>query len=569
MTADAAARDRGDVERAPLALLPTLRGYRRGWARRDVVAGLSAGAVVVPQAMAYATIAGLPVEFGLYTCMVPMVVYALLGGSRALSMSTTWTIATLSASTLLAAGVAAGSDDPARAVCTLALLVGALLVLARVLRLGSLVENISRAVLVGIKAGVGATVAVGQLPKLLGVPADPDATGFFEVLGSALSRVGDANLPTVLLAVGSIAVLVLLGRLAPRVPAPLVVVAAGILLVALAGIDRSGVAVIDPVPSGLPLPVLPDLSLVGPMLPGAAAIAVMAFLETVSVGRGVRRPDEPQIDPDAELLANGLAAVAGAFFRAMPPAGGFSQTAVSLRAGARTQASGLVTAALAVLVALFLAPVLDDLPQATLGAMVVVATVSLIQVGEFVELWRINRVEFACAVVTAAIGLVAGLLPAVGVGVVMTLLLVLREADRPRAVELARSPDGGWTYADRAGSSRAPGALVLHLEGGLYTANTRPTVEAVLTRARSERPVPRVVALEMESQRLVTSTVLDGLADLDHQLASAGAALYLVRVPDAAREGASASSWFRGLVDGGRVVPSVDAALVHADVPVP
>ena len=550
MTADAAARDRGDVERAPLALLPTLRGYRRGWARRDVVAGLSAGAVVVPQAMAYATIAGLPVEFGLYTCMVPMVVYALLGGSRALSMSTTWTIATLSASTLLAAGVAAGSDDPARAVCTLALLVGALLVLARVLRLGSLVENISRAVLVGIKAGVGTTVAVGQLPKLLGVPADPDATGFFEVLGSALSRVGDANLPTVLLAVGSIAVLVLLGRLAPRVPAPLVVVAAGILLVALAGIDRSGVAVIDPVPSGLPLPVLPDRH---------------GLEERHDRDGGGRRPDEPQIDPDAELLANGLAAVAGAFFRAMPPAGGFSQTAVSLRAGARTQASGLVTAALAVLVALFLAPVLDDLPQATLGAMVVVATVSLIQVGEFVELWRINRVEFACAVVTAAIGLVAGLLPAVGVGVVMTLLLVLREADRPRAVELARSPDGGWTYADRAGSSRAPGALVLHLEGGLYTANTRPTVEAVLTRARSERPVPRVVALEMESQRLVTSTVLDGLADLDHQLASAGAALYLVRVPDAAREGASASSWFRGLVDGGRVVPSVDAALVHAE----
>ncbi len=565
-------------------LFPTLRGYRAAWLRRDVVGGLSAGAVVVPQAMAYATIANLPVSFGLYTCMVPLVVYALLGGSRTLSMSTTSTIATLSASTLLAAGVAAGSDDPARAVSTLTLLVGALLLLTRLLRLGSLVENISQATLVGIKAGVGATVAAAQLPHLLGVPVDPDATGFFRALGSALGRLEQAVPATVALSLGSILVLLVLGRVAPRVPAPLVVVAAGILLVAFAGLTDHGVEVIEPIPPGLPVPVLPDLALVGPLLAGASAIAIMAFLETVAVGRGVRRPDEPQISPDQELLANGVAAVVGAFFRAMPPAGGFSQTAVSLRAGARSQAAGLVTAALAVLVALFLAPVLDDLPQATLGAMVVVATVSLIKVGDFVVLWRINRVEFAVAVVTTGIGLVAGLLPAVGVGVGLTLLLVLRELDRPRVVPLVRMPQGGWAPVDRGStagddpeedaavarevareaaleSGITPGLLLLHLDAGLYTANTRPTVERILALARASSPTPRAVVLESGAQRGVTSTVLDGLADLDRQLAGIGCTLLLARVPRATADRAMASPWFAALVADGRLLPSVDAAV--------
>ncbi|MET4224239.1 SulP family inorganic anion transporter [Oerskovia enterophila] len=565
-------------------LFPTLRGYRAAWLRRDVVGGLSAGAVVVPQAMAYATIANLPVSFGLYTCMVPLVVYALLGGSRTLSMSTTSTIATLSASTLLAAGVAAGADDPARAVSTLTLLVGALLLLTRLLRLGSLVENISQATLVGIKAGVGATVAAAQLPHLLGVPTDPDATGFFHVLGSALGSLDQAVPATVALSVGSIAVLLVLGRVAPKVPAPLVVVAAGILLVAFAGLADQGVEVIEPIPPGLPLPVLPDLSLVGPLLAGASAIAIMAFLETVSVGRGVRRPDEPQIDPDQELLANGVAAVVGAFFRAMPPAGGFSQTAVSLRAGARSQAAGLVTATLAVLVALFLAPVLDDLPQATLGAMVVVATVSLIKVGDFVLLWRINRVEFVVAAVTTAIGLVAGLLPAVGVGVALTLLLVLRELDQPRVVPLVRTPQGGWAPVERGTtadddatdasavthevdreaaleSGVAPGVLVLHLDAGLYTANTRPTVERILALARASSPTPRAVVLEAGAQRGITSTVLDGLTDLDRQLAGIGCTLVLARVPATTSTAAQASPWFAALSADGRVLPNVDAAV--------
>ncbi|ACQ79026.1 sulphate transporter [Beutenbergia cavernae DSM 12333] len=546
-------------------LLPTLRGYDRRWIGGDVVGGLAAGAVVVPQAMAYATIAGLPVTFGLYTCMVPMLVYALLGGSTTLSMSTTSTIATLSATTLLTAGIVAGADDPSAALCTLTLLVGLALLLARVLRLGGLVENISQATVIGIKTGVGATVAAGQLPKLLGVEPAPEGTGFFGVVRAAIAAFDQVNVPTLLLSVASVAALVLLARFVPRLPAPLVVVAGGILLVALAGIADRGVALIDPVEPGLPHLVLPDVGVVSSVLPGALAIAVMAFLETVSVARGVRRRSEPQIDPNRELFANGVAATVGAFTQAMPPAGGFSQTAVNQRAGARSQLAGIVTMVLAVAVALFLAPVLDDLPQATLGAMVFVATLGLINLREFSHLWRLNRTEFVVAALTAVVGLVVGLLAAVGVGVVLTLFLVLRELDRPRVVPLVARDGGGWAplraEVDEPQTVRAGDAtvLALHLDGGLYTANVRPTADQIVAWASVTRP--DAVVLEVDAMRMLTSTVVGGLRDLDRELGDLGARLYLTRVPPDVQAAAAESSWFSGLRDSGRVLETVDDAL--------
>ncbi len=286
-------------------LAPTLVGYRRTWLRADLVAGLSAGAVVIPQAMAYATIADMPVQIGLYTCMVPMLVYALLGGSRTASVSTTSTIATLTASTLIGAGIAAGSDDAQTALMTLTLMVGLILVAARVLRLGAIIENISEATMSGIKAGVGLTVAASQLPKLLGVPGDPDATGFFHVLNGVLRQVGDANGATVVLSIVSRRALLAMGRLVPRVPGPLIVVAAGIALIAFTGLRDRGVALIAEVPQGIPLPGVPSLHDVADLLPGALAISVMAFLETVAVARGCDGPRN-QIDSDRELLAGGL-----------------------------------------------------------------------------------------------------------------------------------------------------------------------------------------------------------------------------------------------------------------------
>ncbi|MGH9230110.1 MAG: SulP family inorganic anion transporter [Acidimicrobiales bacterium] len=246
-----------------------------------MVGGISAGLVVVPQAMAYATIADLPVQVGLYTCMVPMAAYALVGGSRTLSVSTTSTIATLTASTLIAAGVAAeasSTDAALTDLATLVLLVGLALLAARAFHLGPLVDNISEAIITGIKVGVGLTVAAGQLPKVLGIAGDPDADNFFEEMAAALRHLGDADTATVLLSIGTVAVLLGFGRLAPRVPGPLVAVAAGIVLVAVFGLDDHGVALIDEVPTGLPVPELPAFDHIDALLPGAIAIALMAYM---------------------------------------------------------------------------------------------------------------------------------------------------------------------------------------------------------------------------------------------------------------------------------------------------
>lgn len=526
---------------------PTLIGYDRAWLLPDVTAGLSAGAVVVPQAMAYATIADLPVQVGLYTCIVPMLVYALLGGSRAMSVSTTSTIATLTATTLVSAGVAASSDDTLGSLMALTLLVGVVLLLARLLRLGSLVENISGATVLGLKIGVGATVAVGQLPKLLGETANFSGHGFVRSLLAVGGALDSVNLPTLALSVFSIAVIVLLQRFAPRVPGSLVVVVVGILLVAAADLDDAGVELIAAVPSGLPLPGLPDFSNIGALVPGAFAIAVMSFLESAAVARSMRRTEEPAVDADQELLATGAANVAGAVFTAMPAAGGFSQSAVNQGAGAKTQLSTLVTVVLAILVALFLGPVLSLLPQATLAAMVFVAVAGLVDIPELIRWRAISPLEFRIALAVAVVGLTTGLLVAVAAGVVITLLLVLREINKP---------------AVRAGERRGD-ALAVSIGRGLYTANIHPNAAAVEELATA---TPGVTAVVLDLSRLATATitVLDGLAELDRTLTAAGVTLHLAAVPGTAARVATQVPWYRGLQEQGRVHTSVTDGLAAA-----
>lgn len=546
-------------------LLPTLSGYQRGWIRYDVIAGLAAGTVVIPQAMAYATIAGLPVEIGLYTCMLPMIAYALLGGSRSLSISTTSTIAILTASTLATLPGNRLEDDRLRDAFTLTVLVGLALLAMRLFRLGSLVEQISPATMTGVKAGVGLTVAATQLPTLLGVTGDAEDEGFFGALSDTLSKLNDLDPATTAVSAVAIAVLLLLRRFAPQVPGPLVVAAGGILLVALTDVEQQGLALIQQVPSGLPTPTMPVWGDIGALLPGALAIAVMAFMETVLVARAQRQRSEPPIDSDQELLANGVAALVGGFSQCLPPAGGFSQSAVNQRAGARSQLAGVTTAVLAVLVALFLGPVLDDLPEAILAAMVMVAVVGLVSPAEFDRLRRIDAAEFWVAVVTAVLGLTAGLLLAVGVGVVLTLILVLRAVSQSRIRPILPHTGGGWTIvpegADTDAAASYADVLLLHLDGSLYTGNAQPTQDAILDTALARDPRPVAVVLEAAAVDRVTVPFLDVLESLHTDLAEEGIVLVVAGLPEAARETARRSERFADLDAAGCVQPTVDAAI--------
>jgi sulfate permease, SulP family len=496
-----------------------------------------------------------------------MLVYALLGGSRSLSISTTSTIAILTASALSALPSDRTADELLRDAFTLTALVGLCLLAMRLFKLGSLVEQISPATLTGIKAGVGLTVAASQLPTLLGVSGDPDDDGFFGRIADTLSKLGDANTATVVVSVAALATLLVLRRVAPQVPGPLVVVGVAILLVALTSIEDHGLALIDEVPSGLPTPTAPMWGDIGLLLPGALAIAVMAFMETVLVARAQRQRSELPIDSDQELLANGIAALVGGFSQCLPPAGGFSQSAVNQRAGARSQLAGITTAVLAVLVALFLGPVLDDLPQAVLAAMVMVAVVGLVSVAEFRLLLRIDRAEFWVAAVTAAVGLTAGLLLAVALGVILTLVLVLRQLSRAQVRPLHPRPGGGWTTNAPEGAAAGPsydGLLLLHLDASLYTGNAQPTQDAVLAAVLDADPRPRAVVVEASSVHHVSIPFLDAVDGLHTDLAEEGIALFVTSLPAEMLEVARRSPSFAAFERAGGVQPTVDDAIEKA-----
>lgn len=512
--------------------------------RADVVAGVAAGAVVIPQAMGYAGVAGLPVQVGLYTCIVPMAAYALIGGSRRLSMSTTSTIVALSGLALAAAGTPSDPSAAVAAVSTLTLLTGLALLLFFLLRLGWVVDAISDTVVTGLKVGVGLTIIVDQLPHLLGLAAGPD--GFFRGLEHVLTHLGDANGATVVLTVLTLGGLWAVRRWVPRAPGPLVAVVAGIAATAWLDLPDRGVELIPPVPSGLPVPAFPSFDDAGTMLPYALAIALMAFMETIAVGRSTREPLDPPIATGRELLANGTAAVAGAFVGTAPPAGGFSQTMVNVAAGARTQVSSLVTAGVAVAAALFLAPVLSDLPEATLAAVVVVAVAGLVDLGELRRIARIDRTELVVALTTGAIALVTNLLVGVIAGVFLTFYLVLRRLNHPTLVS----------------DEPLPGLLVVRIEGGLYTMNVRTVQAELIRRATTVRPRPRVLLLDLGATLDTSVTVMDAFTATELQLARQGIGLWVAAVPAPALAKAQRTAAWPSWRDGGRVHPTVRAAVV-------
>ena len=333
--------------------------------RFDVIAGLTAAAVVLPKAMAYATVAGLPVAVGLYTAFIPMVIYALLGSSRVLSVSSTTTLAILAGTQL---GLAVPDGDPAKlvtATATLTALVGAMLLLARLMRLGFVANFISAPVLTGFKAGIGLVIVLDQLPKLLGIHIAKQ--GFFHDLLSVAHHVPETSLLTLAVAGATLLVLIGMERLLPHSPAPLVAIGGGIAAAWLFGLQAVGVSTVGLIPQGFPSLTMPDLALIEQLVPGALGMALMSFTETIAAGRAFARPEDPPINANRELIATGAANLGGALLGAMPAGGGTSQTAVVRAAGGRSQKASLVTAGTAAATMLLLAPLLGLLPNATLG----------------------------------------------------------------------------------------------------------------------------------------------------------------------------------------------------------
>jgi sulfate permease, SulP family len=507
-----------------------LRDYRHPWLRGDLASGVTTAAVVIPQAMAYATIAGLPVQAGLYVATVPMLVYALLGTSRPLSVSTT---STLSALTAAAVAVAAGGD-PARALVaasTLAVLAGALLLLAGLLRLGFLADFISAPVLAGFKAGTGLLIAAGQLGKVLGVPQEGDS--FFGKVGSALSHLGEISWPTAVLAAASIAILLGLRRWAPRsLPGPLIVVALGILLAVVTGLADRGVALVGTIPPGLPEFAAPDLAMVQGLLPAAAGVALMAFVESIAAARAFTAEGEPEVDADQELRALGAANLAGGCFQAFPAGGGLSQTAVNRETGARSQLAGIVTAGVVVLTLLFLTPLFENLPQATLGAVVIVAVAGLVDLAALRRIRELRVRDFGLALVALAGVLVLGVLQGVLLAVVVSMVTLIYGANHPPIEVLGRMPGtGSWRDLDRhPGDETVPGLMVVRPVASIYFANGPRVRRRLLDRIDAARPRPEVVLVDLGAVPDIDVTALEMLSSFDADLRGRGISLWLANL---------------------------------------
>ncbi len=508
-----------------LPILYWLPNYSSGWLRSDLVAGLTTAAVVIPQSMAYATIAGLPVEAGLYTALVAMLAYALLGTSRPLSVSVTSTISMLTATQL---ALVVQSGDPAdlmAAAATLALLVGGFLLLAGVLRLGFIANFISLPVLTGFKAGIGMVVIVGQLGKVLGISVSKGP--FLQTIIAVVQGLNAVHWATFLVALVTLAILIILPRLVPRVPAPLVAVVVGIGASALLTLGNAGVTLVGFIPPGLPFLALPDASLVSQLWPGALAIALMCFTESIAAGRAFVEHGEPQVDANQELLALGAANVAGSFFRAYPAAGGTSQTAVNRKAGAKTQLSGIATACVVALTLLFLSPLVSLMPQATLGALVLVAAAGLIKPDDFRAIGRIRREELVWAIVALVgvvlLGTLEGILVAVGV----SLLTLLYHANHPPVYAVGRKPgaDVFQSLEQHPDDETIPGLLIVRTEGRLHFASAPRTADTFWRLI--DEAQPRVLILELSAVPDIEYTALTMLADGEEKLRERGISLWL------------------------------------------
>ncbi|RZF29656.1 SulP family inorganic anion transporter [Paraburkholderia sp. UYCP14C] len=523
-------RDQFLPHHSPGSRLPVLewvREYQKSWIKPDVIAGVTAAAVVLPKAMAYATVAGLPVQVGLYTAFVPMVIYALFGTSRPLSVSTSATLAILTAAALGQVAPGGGATQLAVATATLTLLVGIILALAALFRLGFVANFISEPVLVGFKGGIAIVIVLDQLPKLIGLHVAKGS--FFHNVYALVAGLPHASVATVIVGVATIAILVALEHFYPKSPAPLIAVACGIAGVGLLGLQRFGVGVVGHIPTGLPSLVMPDPSLIEALWPAAMGIALMSFTETIASGRAFAQSGEPVPQPNRELLATGLGNAAGALLGSMPAGGGTTQTAVNRLVGAHSQLAELVTAAVTLGTMLLLAPLIGLMPHATLAAVVIVYSIGLLKPADFRAILAIRRTEFVWAIVALVGVVLVGTLNGILIAILVSLVALAYQVSDP-PVYVLRRKRGTNVFRpvsdQHPDDEEFPGLLLLRPEGRIFFVNASNIGHRI--KALVDETHPQVVALDMRAVFDLEYTAMKMLTEGEKKYREQGIALWLV-----------------------------------------
>jgi high affinity sulfate transporter 1 len=513
-----------------------LRGYHSEWLKHDALAGVTLAAYAIPVSLAYASLAGVPPQNGVYCYLAGGLLYALFGSSRQLAIGPTSAISMLVGTTIATMGV----EDPNRwaAIAALtALLVASFCAIAYLLRLSGLVSFISETILVGFKAGAALTIAMTQLPKLFGVPGGGEH--FFERARMLGSQLGDTNWTVLTLGLVSLSLLLASDKLLPGRPIALFVVALSIAAVSVLSLGERGVSTVGQLPQGLPALRLPSLRArdIDGIFPLAGACFILAYIEGISAARTLAAKNGYEISPRAELLGLGAANLAAAFSQGFPVAGGLSQSAVNDNAGAKSSLS-LVFASIALaLCLLFLTGLLANLPNVVLAAIVLVAVKGLVDIAELRNLFRISRFEFSIAMVAFAGVLLLGILKGVLLAVIISLVMLLQSAARPHVAILGRIPGSRrFSDLDRHPDNEAiPGVLIFRPEGALLYFNA-DHVRAEIWKRVSARPDLQFVVCDLSNAPSVDVAGARMLGRLHLDFVSRGIAFRIVEARSRARD---------------------------------
>jgi len=528
-----------------LPILDWGRSYNRTVLTNDLVAAIIVTIMLIPQSLAYAMLAGLPPEVGLYASILPIIAYALFGTSRTLAVGP---VAVISLMTLTAASSIAppGSAEFIAAALILALLSGLMLLAMGVLRLGFLANLLSHPVVSGFITASGIIIATSQLKSLLGVQASGEALP--ELVMTLVGNVAQTNLPTLIIGITATAFLfwvrkglkpLLIKAGVPARPADLIAKAGPIVAVALStlaviafDLEAAGVKVVGAIPQSLPPFTVPmfDAELWQQLAVPALLLSIIGFVESVSVAQTLAAKKRQRVVPDQELIGLGAANIAASFTGGYPVTGGFARSVVNFDAGAETPAAGAFTAIGILIAALFLTPLLTSLPIATLAATIIVAVLSLVDFKTPREVWRYSRADFAAMVATIAVTLLVGVEPGVIAGVALSLALFLWRASRPHAAIVGRVPETEhFRNVKRHKVYTDPRILTIRIDESLTYLNARWLEEFVLQQV-AEIPALKHLILMCSAVNAIDASALESIEAINHRLADAGVKLHLSEV---------------------------------------
>jgi sulfate permease, SulP family len=520
----------------------------------DAIAGVAIAALLIPESMGYAGVAGVPTQVGLYAALAAVAAYAITGGVSILVVGPASAVAALSASIVAEFG---GDADPVALTTALAITSGLLLMAAGALRLGWIVNFISRPVLEAFVAGLSISIIIGQLDGLFGVEVEGESA--IARLIDVLSRIDAWHVLTAVVGIAAVASLILLERYAEKIPGAVIVVIAGIIAAVAFDLAMEGVAVVGEIPQGLPTPGIPDLSGTRwlELLGAATALLLVGFSEGYAAASAVAEESKEEVDADQELFGSGAANLASGLMGGLVVGGSLSKSAAAENAGARSQMANLVAGLIVLATLLFLAPVFENLPEPVLAAVVIVAVMGSADPRRVMRLWDVNRLDFAAGLVTFTLVLVWETLPAMIVGVVLSLAFVVRRASFPDVSELRQDQTGRFTVSG-ATPPESAGALVLRFEGPLIYANSERLKRATLRLVDRHPEVPRLV-VDGEMMSDLDTSGAEMLVLLDEELAARDIALHLARIHHRARSQLDRSSILQRFEE--RIHPSIGDAV--------